>query len=89
MASLSAFLLIFSHSVFFEFLYFNVSARHVDVMAINDDETDDKADYLLIALAKADCLVGSLDSTNAESLVAFAIPCSAFAWINLWGYFPR
>lgn len=52
-AFLSAFLLILSHLVPSEFLHFNVLVRHADVMAINDDETDDEADYLLIALAKA------------------------------------
>lgn len=38
-------------------------------MAIND-ETDDEADYLLIALGKAGCFVESLDSTSAV-LVCF------------------
>lgn len=66
-AFLSTFLLIFSHLVPLEFLHFNVLVRHIDIMAINDDETDDEADYLLIALTKADCLVSSLDPTSAIS----------------------
>lgn len=62
---LSTFLFILSHSVSFEFLHFNVLVRYTDVMVINVDETDDEADYLLIAHAKTDCLVRLLDSSAA------------------------
>jgi len=43
-------------------------------MAINDDETDDEANYLLIALARR--IVSSGHSTRrVQSLIAFAVQC--------------
>lgn len=93
-AFLSTFLLFFSHSVPFKFLHFDVLVRHANVTAVNDDETNDEVDYLLIAPAKADCLVGSLDSTSAvprrfcHSVLLRGLTSEIFSVLNVIQKFP-